>query len=85
MHARGYSGSHLVIRMNRSRENPPREVLMKAASYAAFFSQARGSSMVPVSFTRKKYVRKPKGSDPGQVVIDKEDVVLVAPQKPGRN
>lgn len=85
MHARGYPGSHLVIRMNRSRENPPREILMKAASYAAYYSQARGSSMVPVSYTRKKFVRKPKGADPGQVVMDREDVLLVAPEKPGRN
>ena len=85
MHARGYPGSHLVIRMNRSRENPPREILMKAASFAAYFSQARGSSMVPVIYTRKKFVRKPKGSDPGQVVVDREDVLLVAPHKPGHN
>jgi len=84
LHARGYPGSHVVIRMNRSRENPPQHILMKAASYAAWYSQARGSSMVPVSHTRKKYVRKPKGSEPGQVVLDREDVVLAAPQKPGR-
>ena len=84
MHARGYPGSHVVIRMNRSRENPPREILMKAASYAAYFSQGRGSDMVPVSYARKKFVRKPKGADPGQVLIDREDVVLVSPQKPDR-
>ncbi len=84
MHARGYSGSHVVIRMNHSRENPPRNILMKAASYAAYYSQARGSGMVPVSYTRKKFVRKPKGSEPGQVVLDREDVILVSPKKPDR-
>jgi predicted ribosome quality control (RQC) complex YloA/Tae2 family protein len=35
--------------------------------------------LVPVIYTPKKFVRKPKGSNPGQVVVDREEVILVSP------
>ena len=82
MHARGVSGSHLVIRMNRSKALPPETVLQRAAALAAWYSKARGSSLVPVIFTRRKYVVKQKGGAPGAVRILRESVLLVEPQKP---
>lgn len=82
MHARGVAGSHLVIRMGNEKEMPPKKVLLEAASYAAFNSKARGSDLVPVIITKTKYVRKPKGSPPGAVVVDKEEVEMVTPKKP---
>ncbi|SMO54376.1 NFACT RNA binding domain-containing protein [Gracilimonas mengyeensis] len=83
MHARGVPGSHLVIRMGNDKGMPPKEMLLEAASYAAFNSKARGAGLAPVIITKKKYVRKPKGSPPGAVVVDKEDVEMVSPKKPG--
>lgn len=82
MHARGVAGSHLVIRMGNEKSMPPQKVLLEAASYAAFNSKARGSNLAPVIITKKKYVRKPKGSPPGAVVVDKEEVEMVTPKKP---
>jgi predicted ribosome quality control (RQC) complex YloA/Tae2 family protein len=82
MHARGVSGSHLVIRMGNEKEMPPKQVLLEAASYAAFNSKAKGMKLAPVIITKKKYVRKPKGSPPGAVVVDKEEVEMVTPKKP---
>jgi len=82
MHARGVPGSHLVIRMGNDKGMPSRQVLLEAASYAAFNSKAKGSNLAPVIITKKKYVRKPKGSPPGAVVVDKEDVEMVTPKKP---
>lgn len=82
MHARGVAGSHLVIRMGNDKGMPPKKILLEAASYAAFNSKARGSNLVPVIITKKKYVRKPKGSPAGAVVVDKEDVEMVTPKKP---
>jgi predicted ribosome quality control (RQC) complex YloA/Tae2 family protein len=82
MHARGVAGSHLVIRMGNDKGMPSKKVLLEAASYAAFNSKARGSNLAPVIITKKKYVRKPKGSAPGAVVVDKEDVEMVTPKKP---
>lgn len=82
MHARGVPGSHLVIRMGNEKDMPPKSVLLEAASYAAFNSKAKGMKLAPVIITKKKYVRKPKGSAPGAVVVDKEEVEMVTPRKP---
>lgn len=82
MHARGVAGSHAVLRLpNRSAE-PDRRTIQKAAAIAAYFSKARGSALVPVMVTQRKYVRKPKGALPGAVAIEREDVVLVEPALP---
>ncbi len=83
LHARGVSGSHVVIRMNNTKEYPPKEILSEAASVAAYYSKARGSAMAPVSYTKKKFVRKPKGTPPGLVYLDREDVVMVEPNIKG--
>lgn len=80
MHARGVSGSHLAIRMNNNKEMPPKNILLKAASLAAYHSKARGSDLVPVIITKRKYISKPKGAPPGSVRVDKEQVEMVHPQ-----
>ena len=82
LHARAVSGSHVVICMNRDLGMPPKDIIDKAASFAAFYSKLRGSSLVPVIFTKKKYVRKSKGLPAGAVMVDKEQVVLVPPESP---
>ncbi len=81
MHARGTSGSHLVVRMNNNKEMPPEPILLKAAAVAAYHSKARGSELVPVIIVKRKYISKPKGSPPGSVRIQQERVELVKPQK----
>ena len=83
LHARGVSGSHLVIRMRKNRENPPLDILEKAASIAAWHSQAKGQSLAPVQYTRRKFLRKPKGAAAGLVKVDKEDVLMVKPLRNG--
>lgn len=79
LHARGVSGSHVVIRMNNNKEMPPKTVILKAASVAAWNSKARGSSLVPVIVTKRKYVVKPKGLPPGAVRVQREEVEMVKP------
>lgn len=81
MHARGVSGSHLVIRMNNQKEMPPKNVLLKAAAVAAWNSKARGSNLAPVIITKRKYVTKPKGAPTGTVRVMRENVEMVKPQK----
>lgn len=80
LHARGVSGSHVIIR-NKSREYPQKRILLSAASIAAYYSKARASKIVPVSYTMKKFVKKAKGK-PGAVLLDREEVVFVAPEIP---
>ncbi len=81
LHARGVGGSHVVVRMNNSKEYPPKSVLLKAASVAAWNSKARGSKLAPVIITKRKYVSKPKGSPPGTVRVHREEVEMVEPKK----
>ena len=79
LHARNTPGSHVVIK-----EIPgkviPKTVLEKAAELAAYYSKAKTDTLCPVIYTFKKFVRKRKGSAAGQVIVEKEEVILVNPQ-----
>ena len=83
LHARGASGSHVVLRWHDFKGRPPKRTLEEAAMVAAYYSGAKNSKLVPVAWTYKKYVRKPKGAAPGSVVMGREEVVLVEPRLPG--
>lgn len=80
-HARGTSGSHCVLRGPGSTK-PPKSILEQAAAISAYYSGARNASWVPVVYTQRKHVRKPKGSNVGAVVLDREDVIMVKPGLP---
>ncbi len=82
MHARGTTGSHVLIRTGGGSGWPDPQVILKAASFAAAYSRQAGSSMVPVMVAKRKHVRKPRGAAPGQVVVTRERVEMVRPQKP---
>ncbi|HEX9251620.1 MAG TPA: NFACT RNA binding domain-containing protein, partial [Ignavibacteriaceae bacterium] len=81
-HARSVSGSHVVLRIDNSKEVVPKNILKKAASLAAYHSKAKTAGVVPVSYTLKKYVVKRKSQPTGQVSLLKEDVLLVKPEIP---
>ena len=81
-HARGVSGSHLVLEVENTKEAIPKPVLKKAASLAAFHSKAKTAGVVPVAYTFKKYVVKKKGDPMGTVHLLREDVLLVKPEIP---
>lgn len=81
MHARGSAGSHAVLR-GPDKEQPPKYIIKAAASIAAYYSQARKAKLVPVAYTQKKYVRKPKGANTGSVTISREEVIMVKPGLP---
>lgn len=78
LHARDRHGSHVVVR-NPGVQEFPQEIIESAASIAAYYSKGKGEAMCAVVYTRKKYVWKPKGSDPGQVHYKHEEVVLAEP------
>jgi predicted ribosome quality control (RQC) complex YloA/Tae2 family protein len=81
-HARSVPGSHVVLKVDNSKEAVPKNILKKAASIAAYHSKAKTSGLVPVSYTQKKYVVKKKGMEPGKVALLKEEVLLVKPEIP---
>ena len=79
LHAKDVTGSHVLVKWKAGKEFS-KKVIERAAQLAAYYSKLKGSGWVPVSYTLKKFVRKPKGSEPGQVIVDKEEVVMVEPK-----
>jgi predicted ribosome quality control (RQC) complex YloA/Tae2 family protein len=80
-HASGMPGSHVVLR-RKDKSAPSRKAIEEAASIAAYFSKGRTSSSVPVIYTPKKYVHKPRGSRPGTATCAREKFIMVTPRKP---
>ena len=80
LHARHVGGAHVVLRWTRA-ERPPAADLEEAATLAANHSGARGSGLVPVDWTRRKWVRKPRGASPGVVSPDRVQTVFVSPDR----
>ena len=65
LHAKDMPGSHVIIR----REGEiPQATMKQAALLAAWYSKGQRSSMVPIDYTLKKYVKKPSGAAPGKVI-----------------
>ena len=81
-HARGLPGSHVVLRIENSKEVIPKNIIKATASIAAYYSKAKTAGTVPVSYTFKKFVIKKKGMEPGKVLLLKESSILVKPEIP---
>ncbi|KGQ22844.1 Rqc2 family fibronectin-binding protein [Thermus filiformis] len=74
-HAQGVPGSHVILRTEG--KNPPLEDLLFAARLAAYYSKARGERQVPVDYTRKKHVWRPRKAAPGQVLYTQAKTLFV--------
>ncbi|ACX52431.1 Fibronectin-binding A domain protein [Ammonifex degensii KC4] len=79
LHARGVPGAHVVLKTGG--KDPAPEDLRFAATLAAYFSQARQSTYVPVDYTRRANVRRPAGSRPGLVIYTQEQTLFVKPEE----
>jgi predicted ribosome quality control (RQC) complex YloA/Tae2 family protein len=82
LHVKDAPGAHVVVR-KPGNMNAPKHVLQHAASLAALHSKRSTEALCPVTLTQKKFVRKGKGMKPGQVLVDREEVLLVAPARRG--
>jgi hypothetical protein len=80
MHASQVPGAHVVLRWDGDGAPPARD-LAEAATLAALHSGARTSGSVPVAWTRRKYVRKPRKAPPGSVVPDRVQTLFVRPDR----
>jgi predicted ribosome quality control (RQC) complex YloA/Tae2 family protein len=80
LHARHTAGAHVVLRWQGA-GNPPARDLAEAATLAALHSKARTSGSVPVDWTRRKYVRKPRKSAPGKVAVERTETLFVEPDE----
>jgi predicted ribosome quality control (RQC) complex YloA/Tae2 family protein len=81
-HALGSSGAHVVARNDERSTRPPNATLEEAAALAAWYSEARDSHRVDVQWTRRKYVRRPRGAKAGAVLIKRFETVRVKPALP---
>jgi predicted ribosome quality control (RQC) complex YloA/Tae2 family protein len=79
LHARDAAGSHVILRWQDAKAHPPAADLAEAALLAALHSRARSSGVVPVDWTRRKYVRKPRRAPPGKVMPDRVRTIFVEP------
>jgi predicted ribosome quality control (RQC) complex YloA/Tae2 family protein len=80
LHARHSAGAHVILRWS-GEDKPPARDLEEAAGLAALHSKARTSGSVPVDWTRRKYVRKPRRSPPGSVLAERVETLFVEPDK----
>jgi predicted ribosome quality control (RQC) complex YloA/Tae2 family protein len=79
LHTKDIPGSHVII---KTEGHPvPEKTLNEAAMLAAFYSKARGGSLVPVDYTLKKNVKKPSGAKPGMVIYETNKTAYVTPDE----
>ena len=76
-HTQKIHGSHVILWTGG--EAPDLQSLNEAAILAAWFSQARESSKVPVDYTPVRYVKKPGGARPGMVIYTTSETAQVTP------
>ena len=81
-HVVGAPGSHVILRRPTRNSKPKPTTLVEAAQIAAFFSKARKQTRVPVIYTERKFVSKPRRAKPGQALCTREKELLVRPKKP---
>jgi len=79
LHAKDIPGAHVIIRS--AGKEVPLTTLTEAAGLAAYFSKGRSAGSVPVDYTFKKHVRKPKGAKPGRVIYDHQKTIMAAPDE----
>lgn len=78
-HTKQIHGSHTIIKLGTDKNVPP-STIFEAAELAAYYSQARESSNVPVDYTEVKNVKKPNGAKPGMVIYEGYNTVYVHPK-----
>ncbi len=81
LHARQIKGAHVVIRGVVKGVQVPASTLKQAAALAAANSDAKHSRLVPVDYTLRKYVRKPRGASPGFVIYTHEKTIDIMPDE----
>jgi predicted ribosome quality control (RQC) complex YloA/Tae2 family protein len=77
LHVRGHPSAHVIVQTQRKPDRVPFEVLIFAAKIAVQNSNQKHARHVDVDYTLKKYVRKPRGSAPGQAFYTHEKTITV--------
>ena len=86
LHTQNIPGSHVILRCEdvdyeELTSEAMEDTLLLASYLAVHFSKARGSSKVPVDYTRARFVKKPSGSKPGFVIFTNQTTLYVTPEE----
>jgi len=84
-HTQQCAGSHVVMKFPNKSFEPSKAEIEEAAAVAAYHSKAGSDSLVPVIYTQRRYIHKPRKAKPGLVTVEREKSIMVAPQKPSRS
>ena len=76
-HAKDFHGTHLVVNSNELNE----EIIRTCANLAAYYSQGRYSSSVPVDYCEVRNVKKIKGAKPGFVTYRNHKTIYIDPDE----
>jgi predicted ribosome quality control (RQC) complex YloA/Tae2 family protein len=79
-HTQQCPGSHVVIKYPNKSFEPSKREIEEAAALAAWHSKARNNKLVPVVYTERRYVRKPRKAKPGLVTVEREKSIMVEPR-----
>ena len=79
LHTQGIPGSHVVIQAKDGLVSP--QAIEQGALLAAYYSQARASSHVPVDYTLRRNIKKPSGAKPGYVTYSTHQTAVVTPSE----
>lgn len=78
-HAQQVPGSHVILVLPDKNRQPSRRSIEEAAAVAAFYSDMRKVTQVPVIYTERRYVRKVRKGAPGQVTYQNVKSLFVDP------
>ena len=78
LHVRAATSAHGIIRAKNKPASVSHAALQQAAEMVAARSEVKHSSLIPVDYTLKKHVRKPRKSAPGAVTYQNEKTLFVA-------
>lgn len=76
LHVQKIPSAHVIVR-NPQRLEIPATVVEQAAKLCVWHSKARLSSQVPVDYTQRQNVWKPKGAKPGMVLYENYQTIFV--------
>ena len=79
LHVQGMPGSHVIIKSEG--KAVPDTTLEEAAILASYFSKGKNSKHIPIDYTQRKNVRKPKNAKTGMVIYDNYKTIIVDPDK----
>lgn len=80
LHVRGAPGAHVVVRCGG--RTPLAATMAAAAQLAGFYSSVRGERAVDVIVTRRRFVQRAVNGRPGQVTVQREEVIRAPAMMP---